>query len=154
MVAPNDPGQRAVRSGGSDLVPVGESDEDMIASEFAYESESVGDRSDSVSSFGSVVLVDLYQGVVAKRNCQRAVAVQDLDAQIVERDPAGPYASAVYLAAMLAAGERLDEIREEHGADSPEHRAEAMDPVPDAASSRRKESGTGHSGAVSAASTT
>ena len=48
----------------------------------------------------------------------------ELDARIVERDPSGPHATAVYLAVMRAADERLDEIREQHGEDSPEHHAE------------------------------
>ena len=48
----------------------------------------------------------------------------EIEAQIVERDPAGPHASSVYLSRMRAAREKLSEIREEHGADSPEHRAQ------------------------------
>ena len=48
----------------------------------------------------------------------------ELEAQIVERDPAGYHASAVYNAEMRAARDKLYEIGEEHGEDSPEHRAQ------------------------------
>ena len=50
----------------------------------------------------------------------------ELEAQIVERDPAGYHASGVYLAEMRAARDKLYEIGEEYGhsADSPEYRAQ------------------------------
>ena len=50
----------------------------------------------------------------------------ELEAQIVERDPAGYHASGVYLAEMRAASDKLYETGEEHGhsADSPEYRAQ------------------------------
>ncbi len=47
-----------------------------------------------------------------------------LEARIVERDPAGHHASQVYFAEMEAASDKRGEIREEHGADSPEYRAQ------------------------------
>ena len=56
----------------------------------------------------------------------------ELEAQIVERDPAGYHASAVYNAEMRAARDKLYEIGEEHGEDSPEHRAQ-LEAVRDAA---------------------
>ena len=48
----------------------------------------------------------------------------ELEAQIVELDPAGYHASGVYLAAMRATNDKLYEITEEHGEDSPEHHAQ------------------------------
>ncbi len=48
----------------------------------------------------------------------------EIDAQIVERDPASPHASSVYLARMRATDEKLSEIFDEHGQDSPEYRAQ------------------------------
>ena len=48
----------------------------------------------------------------------------ELEARIVETDPAGYHASGVYLTTMRAASSRLSEIREEHGEDSPEYHAQ------------------------------
>ena len=50
----------------------------------------------------------------------------ELEARIVESDPAGYHASSVYLATMRAASDKLYEIGEErgHSADSPEYRAQ------------------------------
>ena len=50
----------------------------------------------------------------------------ELEARIVESDPAGYHASSVYLATMRAASDKLYEIGEEHGhsAESPEYRAQ------------------------------
>ena len=57
----------------------------------------------------------------------------ELEARIVERDPASYHASSVYLTEMRAASDKLYEIGEEHGhsADSPEYRAQ-LDVVRDA----------------------
>ena len=48
----------------------------------------------------------------------------EIDARIVERDPASPHASSIYLARMRAVEEKLSEIFDEHGRDSPEYRAQ------------------------------
>ncbi|MYI06522.1 MAG: redoxin domain-containing protein, partial [Gemmatimonadetes bacterium] len=48
----------------------------------------------------------------------------EIDARIVERDPASYHASQVYLTQMRAEDERLSEIREEYGPDSPETHAQ------------------------------
>ena len=48
----------------------------------------------------------------------------ELDARIVERDPTGYHASRVYYARMEAANDKLREVREEHGDDSPEYGAQ------------------------------
>ncbi len=48
----------------------------------------------------------------------------EIDAQIVQRDPASYHASSVYLTEMRAEDEKLSEIREEYGPDSPETRAQ------------------------------
>lgn len=55
----------------------------------------------------------------------------ELDARIVQRDPASFHASQVYLTEMRAANDRRYEIMEEHGEDSPEHRT-ALEAVRDA----------------------
>ncbi len=48
----------------------------------------------------------------------------ELEARIVERDPAGYHASAIYNTRLRAARARLQEAWEEHGDDSPEYRAQ------------------------------
>ncbi len=48
----------------------------------------------------------------------------EIDARIVERDPASYHASQVYLTRMRAEDEKLSETREEYGEDSPETRAQ------------------------------
>ncbi|WP_420462395.1 redoxin domain-containing protein [Candidatus Palauibacter sp.] len=48
----------------------------------------------------------------------------ELEARVVESDPGSFYASMVYLAELQGANDKLSELREEHGPDSPEHRAQ------------------------------
>ncbi|WP_419165670.1 redoxin domain-containing protein [Candidatus Palauibacter sp.] len=48
----------------------------------------------------------------------------ELEARVVERDPGSYHASMVYLAEMRGEDEKLYELREEHGEDSPEYRAQ------------------------------
>ncbi|MCY3600504.1 MAG: redoxin domain-containing protein [Gemmatimonadetes bacterium] len=47
-----------------------------------------------------------------------------LETQIVESDPASYHASLIYLGEVRSANDKLSELREEHGPDSPEHRAQ------------------------------
>jgi len=47
-----------------------------------------------------------------------------LETQIVESDPAGYHASLIYLGEVRSANDKLSELREEHGPDSPEYRAQ------------------------------
>lgn len=48
----------------------------------------------------------------------------ELEARIVASDPTSYHASLIYLGEVRSANDRLSELREEHGADSPEHRAQ------------------------------
>ena len=69
--------------------------------------------------------VEGLQGMASMyRQMEDEERAAELDVRIVERDPAGPHASTVYFTQMRAAREKLSEIREEHGADSPEYRAQ------------------------------
>jgi thiol-disulfide isomerase/thioredoxin len=68
----------------------------------------------------------LYSMASTYREMDDEERAAELEAQIVERDPAGYHASGVYLAEMRAARDKLYEIGEEHGhsADAPEYRAQ------------------------------
>lgn len=71
--------------------------------------------------------VEGLQGIAAMyRQMEDEERAAELEARIVERDPASLHASSVYLTTMRAASDRLYEIGEEHGhsAESPEYRAQ------------------------------
>ncbi|WP_419948886.1 redoxin domain-containing protein [Candidatus Palauibacter sp.] len=66
----------------------------------------------------------LYAMASMYRDMEDEERAAELEARIVESDPGSFYASLVYLAELQGANDRLSELREEHGADSPEHRAQ------------------------------
>ena len=71
--------------------------------------------------------VEGLQGIATMyRQMEDEERAAELEARIVERDPASLHASSVYLTTMRAASDRLYEIGEEHGhsAESPEYRAQ------------------------------
>ena len=66
----------------------------------------------------------LYAMASMYREMDDEARATELEARIVERDPGSYYASMVYLAELQGANDRLSELREEHGADAPEYRAQ------------------------------
>ena len=66
----------------------------------------------------------LYAMASMYRDMEDEERAAELEARIVESDPGSYYASMVYLAELRGANDRLSELREEHGADSPEHQAQ------------------------------
>ena len=66
----------------------------------------------------------LYAMASMYREMEDEERAAELEARIVESDPESFYASMVYLAELQGTNDRLSELREEHGPDSPEHRAQ------------------------------
>ena len=77
--------------------------------------------------------VEGMQGVASMyRQMEDEERAAELEARIVESDPGSYHASLVYMEEMRRVSRELYEIREEHGADSPEYRAQ-LEVVRDAA---------------------
>ncbi len=66
----------------------------------------------------------LYAMATMYREMEDEERAAELEARIVAGDPTGNHASLIYLAQIRAENDRISELREAHGEDSPEHRAQ------------------------------